>query len=798
MAGFPSLPRVNGDTDDDASIHLNRTVGRAQPLTNKRSSIVSEVDRKIYAALHQTNQYDITEKDENENEEDADGINGSHHELNNSFERYQQDNANGYASEEDDDYQYNDTTEVESDDELEIDSDYDDRELQALNEKFQALKHFNTPRKPQRSPYSKTDIPIIQNQNPKDDLIGRYKRWTVPHLQPPSDNVRDHSPVDSTNQPHYGVEEKEDGHDNDEEIEEEEEEQESNLLASSTGGNASTKNNLITSIMSVKLPISNWKVYLLYAFISFVPTFLILIYQKGFNYSENGSPTYHINTRLQKETANSINKLLEITNKLENRQEFIENNHQSDLAAINSKFDFINNKFDSIETSIQETSKQIKDFKQVVSNTKVTNINTNSTSVEELRSFIVENLSSIKQEILNDLLESLPQLIPVYIKHDKIHFSSQFHKYLYNFIDKYMENNPNNQTLQLNHSNNNDTLTNKSYLKKDELERYLDKRFLFNNKFIIDKFNNLVDNLNLAASSNTNSTEDSFTVLKESTNKLLLNQLLEIFSQGSVKVNYADYSIGARILGFLTRSNLKSKSTSNAYKLFFGWYDYLQSKHYWKYSANSALLDNDQYWTCQSTSENPCSVGIRLSNSIILTDLIIDFSTIDTQEDFEGEISVWIKPNNYKLGEKLLKYLTDLKFSDSTVRSTDKYLRKFFKVKKFNVIQTFDREGKTNRLKHIKMPISMINLGVPTRDIYIEFRGTSTNIANYEISNIKAYGITELNANRYDKQFSLVIDKMYQEGNQDNLFEENDIVEDYNYGIYTNRPYELLDNDEVV
>ncbi|KAK6464256.1 hypothetical protein DFJ63DRAFT_333830 [Scheffersomyces coipomensis] len=718
MVGSSSLPRINGDTDDDASIHLHATIGPAKPLigSHKKPIIRTEVDEKIYHELRDITDNNGIEEEEEEKDYDDDYDNGpvglSHHDLNDSFRKYQQQlvNNNGYDNdsddeeEEDDDYvDFNDdddTTEVESEgDELDFDSESDgDKELKALNER---VKSFNQSKYYNHSPIQ-TLLP--SSDKPNQSLFDEFKTTT----ENQSVEISDDQP--ETVEP---------------EIEDKEDEQIKDDKPEAT----------IPNQTSAFATIDN-------------------------------SHTYK--------------SLIEITDKLSKRQDFLEDNLSSSSSFINSKFDSVNTKLESIEKTVVEN---LNNFKQ-----EITLLQSIQGSENLDDSTIHDNLVSIKKEIVDEFVNNLPQYVPVYIQNGKIHFVPQFHKYLYNFVENYHQAHASNTTTIAPLTNS--TTINTHFMDKQELERYLDKRFLSNNKFFISKFNTLIDSLDLSTSNLTNINESSEKLIK-STNKILLRELLKVLSNGSIKINYSDYTLGSRILGFLTKSNLKNSSTSISHKLLLGWYDYVSGSGVKDlgYNANSVILNTDQSWKCQSiTNDQPCSIGIRLSDTIVISDLVISVNP-----DFEGEVSIWIKPSQYKIqGQKLLTYLQGLKISNTVVTTTNKYLSRFFKIKQFKS-KKIDTQS-NDKLLVVKFPVSLISLEIASKDIYIEFKSSNP----IEINNIKTYGISELNANRYDKQFQLMFDKIYNEDNEVELFDQEEV----SHGDVDTSPsiptYDLLDDDEYI
>lgn len=240
---------------------------------------------------------------------------------------------------------------------------------------------------------------------------------------------------------------------------------------------------------------------------------------------------------------------------------------------------------------------------------------------------------------------------------------------------------------------------------------------------------------------------------KDSTNTIILDDLLEIIGRGSVKVNYAAFSIGTRILGFLTSTGENSiEGKSLARKVFLGWYDFLnsnglQAPQNSKFNANNILFDGGQYWQCQS---NMCYFGIRLPCPIILTDVIVSnpFTEKPAGLHLPDSISIFIRPKTKSQAAALLEY--SKKFGNHIPASDSKYLSKYFKVMELDL----DSGIPTH---YLQLPLSLVNLKISSRDLFVQIRSTQGNTGLY---NIKAYGLTEFAAEKYGHQFDTLLAKL--------------------------------------
>ncbi|CAH2355726.1 hypothetical protein CLIB1423_32S00628 [[Candida] railenensis] len=530
--------------------------------------------------------------------------------------------------------------------------------------------------------------------------------------------------------------------------------------------------------------------------------FVLLLAFVGFLFSSRSRDSLPIQLPVNSESFTSTFKsitsklsyLESATDKLSEKQAALESNQNLMASNLNKKFEVISSKFQEIESTLVDSRsfknlyKEFDDMKTSVSsiiensdpNQLETKLNFVSKKLNEL-SDISSSMESIKSEILTKLLDQLPERIPIYIKDKKVHFIPEFQKFLYSFIEKYNQENPvlddeTKKKLQLGSAGGNGNIN------KGKLETYLKNKFDENNKEIWAKLTNLIDDLTIV----NNSTDTK--LFEKNANHLLLDNLLDIFSKGSVKINYADYNLGARILGFLTSlGGSESSSKPLARRVFLGWYDYLKSPNNWNYNANNVLVDGGKIWECLS---NQCSIGIRLFNPVILTDIIVKSGTFDPSE-FSAPVgvSLYIKPKYQdKVGE-VLKVISTFN-DDSEVEDTNKYLKKFVKVKSFKL-------NPAKSINHLKLPVNLINLKVPVRDIYLKL--TCAPGKNCAIFNTKVYGITEYNTYKFSNDVDLMVEKLkLQENVEEEEEEEEENSDEYIYEREFESNAEILGDDELL
>ena len=691
MAGFPRLPLVNGDTDDDASIHLHTHVGPARPLRQSNSRI--DKDQEILRVL-------------NEETEDS----GEWTKMNKYFSLYKDGKLDTIAQ-----------LSSESDSDSDTYNETEDEEEKARDYEFN----------------KEDSIFTIGSQNRNErEISDRLSRlYTEPDPTYPSPLFDE---IHTMKENLEGEQEGEQGDRQDDRQE----------PGSST----------------------LWKYTIVFG-ISFLLTAVAFLAGQ-FIHFQNETPrdgvSYGLSNKL-KAVESNIKNLIEVTNTISSRQNFVESNYDNLVKSMNDKFDLASEKFRSLEKGIALGSKHYhelhKQFTQLKADSGVyanpeAKLDEINQRLGELSS-VTSDLKSTKSKLMEEFLAVLPQHVPVYIKNKRVHFTPELHKYLYAFIENYHHPQGNGTSWSQFVQENGEKLdayinprTGIKRLAKDQFEELLDKRLEANNRRVFEKVNGIIDSLQY--STNTSIVGD----------KMFLSGMLEVFSKGSIKVNYADYNLGSRILGFLTHLGVVPEKPL-ARRLFLGWFDYIsgtsvQLPSQWKYNANNVILDNGSSWTC---ADGKCSVGIRLFNSVVPTDIVVKMSP----ENSARWVTIYVKPRNSGDTTRLRQHMEKIHLgTDETPK--DKYLAKFVKVKELRVPKGY--------LKHIKMPLSVINLRVPVKDVYVEFRAETP----LEVNNVKVYGITELDAYKYEEDYTTILDKIMTEDTEHEV--QDEIYEDAYDQIY--------------
>ncbi|EGW35447.1 uncharacterized protein SPAPADRAFT_48439 [Spathaspora passalidarum NRRL Y-27907] len=401
------------------------------------------------------------------------------------------------------------------------------------------------------------------------------------------------------------------------------------------------------------------------------------------------------------------------------------------MRKINAKFQYFDEKLNQLESEtrqsnrlldngINKLSKQIHSLEQNIQKSPVSYKNNQIQITPELHQFLfkfIENYSQkqTSEELTRYIDEKLKSFsiteIESMIQDMKNFQSGQYEAILSQIMSKL----PKTQDTP-----------------SEELKAYIDSQVTqaldHLNEEIHSRLSYILDNLTIV-----NNTIIPDTQIHPS-NEIWLNSMLDLFSRGSIKVNYADYSLGARILGFLT-SYPKNKTHSIWYKMAYGWWIYSENKHD-QHNANHVLMDDDATWICDNSE---CQLGLRLYSAIIPTDLLIELEGADTHT-----VELGFKPNSRTGYDKLSQF-------DGMSSKTNPYLKKFKLIKSIKL---------SSGLVHVRFPIRFVNLQVSGRDVYLKFTPNSKNPIH--VKRVKVYGINEVDAVKYADQFKLMIGQFTQ------------------------------------
>lgn len=472
--------------------------------------------------------------------------------------------------------------------------------------------------------------------------------------------------------------------------------------------------------------------------------------------------------------------LNDVTRALDQQVDLVAAKQDSWIASVTKNFEEVGEKLATVREScslggqhIEQIQKELLTYKKQLDGLSLLNgspeelqnkFNLVSQKLSQL-SKINTDIAAAKSEIIDEFINVLPRHVPVYVKDQKIHYLPEFHKFLHAFVERFQDEGKEANVSWDSFLRENGSSMEKfvesivknasvRFLTKDAFEKSLSETLKQNNADLYWKFNSLVDKIDLSGN------VTRFDV-SHSANKVVLDNLLDVISKGSIKVNYADFKLGSRILGFLT-TNAASQGKSLARKLFLGWYDYLSSNGLraptnLKYNANNVLIDGGQYWECGS---RVCSAGIRLSSPIILTDLVLKNPSGPKPQHISlpQTLSIYVKPTKRQDASVLETYLERFRPAFLTSGRENKYLTKFFKIQEV-------RFSEPASIEHVRLPVSFVNMKIPVRDIYLEFSsGDWTAVGLY---NVKAYGLTEFNSMKYGEEFESILDKLAEDVPED-------------------------------
>lgn len=659
MTGFPRVPLIRGDTDDDASIHLHTHVGPARPMTKRN------YDRQIMEILKRR---PLHNSSDNELEFELDNLNAQ-------FERYAKQRRPSFS----------DGEKTETEDE---------------------------------------PVPKLQTQKPKRKVSMGVK--SPPQSAEPKFQFTD-----------------------------------LRVLGFIIG---------IISLLLIPYP----------RLLSGLP-------------SQKSTPdTSDVTSRIEL-VEQRVTALDDITSALSNQADFLESKQEAFIASISGRIDSITRQFDSIPKELTVSdhytnlTTDFTNFKNRLQNIEFLiddshqleeNLSAISDKIQRL-SQIGGDLNSFKSSIVKSFIDQLPNYVPVYIKNKKVHYLPEFQRFLQAFIDD-LDKKGNSSAELSNNCENLEQMVRKqavkearnafaSFVSKNDLQKILYEKLAERDELIASKLNALVDTIDLSK----NLTRVD---VAHNTNKVMLDNLIDIVSKGSVKINFADYKNGARILGFLTsRGESVNKRRSIASRVLFGWYDYfsshgLHSPEKLNFDANNVLFDLGTYWTCDS---NICSIGVRLSSPVVLTDLVFKNPSLNNPGISPPiRASIFIKPSKKSEVPVVEEYLRRTKPENLAAGKSNKYLTKFYKVQEVSI--------SSKAIQHVKLPVSLVNLNILVRDIYIEI---STREGRTGLFNLKAYGLTEFNSFSYAEEFESILDKLQDEPEDvdDYFFEDGKVLGDDDY-----------------
>ncbi|ODQ80635.1 hypothetical protein BABINDRAFT_166238 [Babjeviella inositovora NRRL Y-12698] len=201
--------------------------------------------------------------------------------------------------------------------------------------------------------------------------------------------------------------------------------------------------------------------------------------------------------------------------------------------------------------------------------------------------------------------------------------------------------------------------------------------------------------------------------------------------------NFASYEHGARILGFLTSPSIFKAERSLLGKAFLGWYDFFTADY--KSGANNVLLDytslaeTERLWI---TRLEGAHLGIKLTENIFFTELVLetqDISDVLYRMSLPQKMSLFVRPLEASKVGILREEFSDLaQHNIRPLNSFTKIMEMEYSLRHKDPFQLF------------KTPERYLNLGIPIKDIYIEFDNNWGNKEILCVGGIKVFGVTSV------------------------------------------------------
>lgn len=317
-----------------------------------------------------------------------------------------------------------------------------------------------------------------------------------------------------------------------------------------------------------------------------------------------------------------------------------------------------------------------------------------------------------EEQLTGSVIRQLPYHVPVIINDQKIQYSSEFANFIRNLTTQYDQNK--NEDYLSNTRNCLEAVSSWNCL-KNQMDEQISSQFAQTYDLLLYEVRSLFKEF-----------EERHALPSEI--PLSVNR-----SEGLIQSNFADYRLGARILGYLTTTSPSWKTTRPFYrKLLFGLYDYFNSHgiknpNTLQLNANNVLSDNDLSWQCEAVT---CTIGVRLSYPVFLTHLLLRFPP-DKKAQTNTTLSVFVKPKRKQYIKQLLEVSeNEDMLIEHNDHSNNPYLTKFVKV---HVSQL----NLSKPLHFISLPRNFVNLNIPVKDIYLEFNSTDDEI---EVCFVKVCG----------------------------------------------------------
>lgn len=346
---------------------------------------------------------------------------------------------------------------------------------------------------------------------------------------------------------------------------------------------------------------------------------------------------------------------------LRRRQDFLEETLASNNEETNRRFELINEKFVATQETVLQIADKLKSFQEpdIIKNCVLNE----TVSVEELVARLESqvDVGNLKKEVTEQILQRLP--IRYGINDKKLHYTKDFRKFV-------------------------EELAKTSNAGSSDFDRESMKQAV--KEYLQDE-------------------------IPSNPKNLVMDSIVDVINSQQIKVNYADYGLGARVLGFLTNvktGNGNVNSFLNVVSL-----KWLLNYRFNNQDANNVLLENDASFEVSS------SLAIRLSHVVYLSDLVINLKPKPSPNaEPLSRVVIYVKPKKFKYFQQLLPH----KLPKVPVESS-RYLKRFIPIHTCRI---------ANGINKIKMPRSLTHLQIPVRDIFLTFD------TEVDVMNVRGYGLT--------------------------------------------------------
>lgn len=450
--------------------------------------------------------------------------------------------------------------------------------------------------------------------------------------------------------------------------------------------------------------------------------------------------------------------------------------------SVTKEFKLINTKLKSYEELLKrgravdvDHTKHLNDiFEQVsIFESALETTNKKVDDLMEFKSKIEQVFSTLKENVLQSVIEKLPSLIPMSLTQDnEIRMFPEVYDYLSEVIRQTVNSQLN--SIDLKNVENQTQMTWENFLQQNgiELNQYLtqfvtdelklvkkldfEQILVENFKANRDKLDKELFKIKKSIDQNVNLLESKISRLQHTSSDLIeSNDASQLFIDHLIerkidenklriegRANYADADQGLSVVKNLTSKSIRNhlrKRKSIVSRALFGWYDFLRRVIFGTNSFNTALIDNPTnvllenkaYWV---SLVNNTHLGIKLSKDILLLDVLFVHPRNDNTlilTSAPRKISIYVKPVSRK-DQDLLKEKFSKRYDQDFVSG----------LSQFSKITEFEYDINNAHInQYAPIPKEFSRLNIPIKEVYIE---VETNWGHDQITslhNIKVFGI---------------------------------------------------------